>query len=247
MTNWLKGFPLALGFLTRLAPARLAEPQALARAMAWLPAVGLVLGCIIILPFWLGLARGQTWVQAWLVVALSAFLTRGLHLDGLSDVLDGAASHADPERFWAIVKDSRIGTFGVAGLVLALLGQVILFEALLRGGNFGAVAWTFCLGRFAALSLGAVCRDLTRPGLGKTFISGADLPAVLLGLAVTAGSGLLLVPLAGHALALCLAALALVPLWLLARRVRGINGDFLGAAVVLGELAGGVGLVVAAL
>ena len=242
MSAWLKGFPLALGFLTRLFPARLAEPKDLARAVAWLPAVGLILGCVVVLPFWLGLLRGQTWVQAWLIVAFSAFLTRGLHMDGLSDVLDASAAHAESERFWAIVKDSRTGAFGVIGLALAVAGQVAICEALLRAGLFGGVAWTFCLGRFAALSLGAACRNLTRPGLGGSFIAGADAPAVLLGLAVTALSCLALVPPAGHALALCLAAAALAPLYLLARRVQGINGDFLGAAVVLGELAAGVGL-----
>ncbi len=240
-----RAFLDALGFLTRLAPARAAEPARLARCMAHLPGVGLILGGLIVLPFGLGLFSGHPLVQAVLSIAASAWLTRGLHFDGLSDVADATASHTAPERFWAIVKDSRCGAFGALALVLAVALQAAALAALYADRAFGSVAWVFVAGRFAACALGYLVRDLARPGLGGLFLAGATLKATLAALAVTAVSGLFLAPLAGHALVMLLLPLAVLPLFSLARAVRGANGDFLGAAVTAGETVAALALVLA--
>ncbi|MEG6551942.1 adenosylcobinamide-GDP ribazoletransferase, partial [Desulfocurvibacter africanus] len=118
----MRGFFTALAFLTRLVPARLGKPEDLAAAMAWLPAVGLVLGGLLVVPLALGLFSATPWVQAWLLVIANLWATRGLHLDGLADVADGWGSGADGQRFWEIVKDSRLGAFGAMGLLLTLTG-----------------------------------------------------------------------------------------------------------------------------
>lgn len=125
---------LALSFLTvfRLPGTRCAspEPQDLAGSMAWFPLVGLVLGAVTA-----GAARliagGPTWPAATAVVALMALLTRGLHLDGLADLADGIAGSHTRERRLEIMKDSRVGTFGVLALVFAVLFKVAAIEVLM--------------------------------------------------------------------------------------------------------------------
>lgn len=241
----LRRFLLTLGFLTRLGPAREAGPEDLAGCFLFLPLVGLVLGLAVCLPFGLGLFAGKPWVQAWLAALLSAVLTRGLHLDGLCDLADGFTAHLAPEKFWRVVKDSRVGAFGVLALVLAVTGQVVLLEALFAAGKTWAVAWVFCAGRLAASGLGYMTRELARPGLGALFLAGASLENALAGLGTAVVAGALLAPLLGFVAALAVLPLAVFPLYRLARLVDGVNGDFLGAAVVLGELAAGLGLVLA--
>ncbi|MGE4264928.1 MAG: adenosylcobinamide-GDP ribazoletransferase [Desulfovibrio sp.] len=255
MPPMLKRFLATLGFLSRLVPARVMDEADMRKSMFHLPLCGLVIGLCACAPALAGLFAGSPLVQAWLCVLLSAWLTRGLHLDGLADVMDGAGQHLNPERFWAIIKDSRSGTFGVAALVLALLGQTALIAEILRARpDWGAFAlpWAFVFGRACAVVFGRAHRGLIRPGLGGLFLSGATLPAVawamclacglpaLLALALPAAEGL---PALGFA---AVAALALLfPLHRLARAVSGVNGDFLGAAIILGETAAFAGLALA--
>ncbi len=231
-------FLATLGFLSRLAPARVMDEADMRRSMFHLPLCGLVIGAAACAPAavlgWAGLFAGSSLVPAWLCVLLSAWLTRGLHLDGLADVMDGAGQHLNPERFWTIIKDSRSGTFGVAALVLALLGQTLLFAEALKNGPAWALPWVFVFGRSCAVVFGRATRDLIRPGLGGLFLSGATIPAVVWALALALVPALVLRPQAGGA-AVLLAALALIPLYRLARAVGGVNGDFLGASIILGE------------
>lgn len=277
-------FLATLGFLSRLAPARVQSEADMRRSMFHLPLCGLVIGLCACAPVLAGLFAGMPLAQAWLIVMLSAWMTRGLHLDGLADVMDGAGQHLNPERFWVIIKDSRSGTFGVAALVLALLGQTVLFAEVLRARpDWGAFAlpWIFVFGRACAVGFGRAHRAIIRPGLGGLFLAGATVPAVAWAFGLTAFLAAMLAALPAHVptfspafapapwlgpwlaprlaagpallLALCsvlgfsvLAALAaLFPLHRLARAVGGINGDFLGAAIVLGETAAAAGLALA--
>lgn len=240
----LRRFLATLGFLSRLTPGRLMDEADLRRSMFHLPLCGLVIGTFACAPALVGFFAGRFLVQAFLCVALSVWLTRGLHLDGLSDVLDGSAAHVNPERFWSIVKDSRCGAFGVAGVVLLLLGQTVFFAEVLRDGPAWALVWAFVFGRACGVVFGWRTRALARPGLGSLFLAGANLKAVAWAVALGLGPALLLWPWAASCAALC-ALVLLTPLERLAKAVAGVNGDFLGAAILLGECAAAMGLVLA--
>jgi adenosylcobinamide-GDP ribazoletransferase len=237
----LRDFFDTLGFLTRLAPARVIPETAMNRCMRWMPLAGLVLGLLVVLPFRLGLFADSPWVQAWLMVAASIYLTRGLHMDGLADVCDAVTTHTDPALFWAVVKDSRTGAFGVMGLVMALSGQVVLFHAMLARSDYWAAAWAFVLGRAAAVWLGYHVRHLVRPGLGKLYIDGATLGVALAATLFTFAAGWIMAGLPATLASTVIVTLILLGLYRLAEKVGGANGDFLGCAVILGELAAGLG------
>lgn len=232
-----RAFLTSLSFLTRLGPAGAFHPQSTGDSLAWFPAVGAVVGG---LAFAATLAPLSEWGRAWLSVVVAVWATRGLHHDGLADVADGWGSSADGQRFWDILKDSRTGAFAVLALVLEFGGRLVLTHDLLVSGSGAALVFVAALSRLASAWFGRLHVRLVRPGLGGLFLTDgaggqgggrlavASVCVALLGLA-TVG------PLATFSGA----GLATVALWrlsALARARRGINGDFLGAAILLAEL-----------
>ena len=115
--------------------AELGEDQA-ARAVRWLPAVGLLLGlagAAVILGVGADGSSGpRRLLGAALAIALLALLTGGLHLDGLADSADGLGSRRPPADALAIMRRSDVGPMGVATLVLVLLIQVSALAAIPR-------------------------------------------------------------------------------------------------------------------
>ncbi len=225
----------ALGFLTRLGPV--ARDPDMAAGVPFFPAVGATLGAILAAPLALGLLAGHPLAGAWYFAVANLYATRGLHLDGFADVADAWGSLASGERFFAIMKDSRVGAFGAMALVVALAGQVCLGAELLAAGRIGVLAFAPALGRAGAVVLMRACRDIPRPGLGSLCLPGATWPNTLLAAATALAWGLALAPVAAVAWACLLGAPLVWGLARLARKNGGINGDFLGAAIVGCELA----------
>ncbi|QLA14732.1 adenosylcobinamide-GDP ribazoletransferase [Desulfolutivibrio sulfoxidireducens] len=239
-----RGFLVAVGFLTRFGPAGVWRGEDVAAAVAWFPVVGLVLGAVLAGPVALGLFAGEPWIAAWLVVLGDLAATRGLHADGVADVADAWGSMARGERFFEILKDSRVGAFGVMGLFVVLAGKLILFSALFARGQAGGVAFCFVAGRACAVWLMGLGGHLARPGLGALFAPGAGARTRAVVLAVTVILGAFLAPLRGVAAGCLLGAGVVAMLYGLARDRGGLNGDFLGAAVVGGEIAACLGMFV---
>ncbi|MEW5774086.1 MAG: adenosylcobinamide-GDP ribazoletransferase, partial [Thermodesulfobacteriota bacterium] len=187
-------------------------------------------------PFWLGLLPRSPWAAAWLALLGSLWLTRGLHWDGWADLCDAWGSRATGERFWQILKDSRTGAFGAMGLFMGLSGQLLLLHHCLGWGLYAGVGYCFVFGRGLAVGLMALNRDLSRPGLGAAFLPGATPGRLAAAAALTLGPGLWALPAPSLAAALLLGIFGLSELTALARRHGGLNGDFLGCAIVWGEL-----------
>ncbi|WP_421903832.1 adenosylcobinamide-GDP ribazoletransferase [Maridesulfovibrio sp.] len=234
----VRDFLITLGFMTRIGPVMDIEADDIGRTVKWMPLSGLVLGALIALPFWLGLFAGKFWIQSWLTVAASVYLTRGLHFDGFADIADGAGPYPDPERFWKIIKDSCSGVFGVLASVLAVLGQAVCFFYVYEAGAYGAVVWIFVLGRLGNALMSMVGKPLARPGQGSLSMRGADCLSMVVAALTTVLVGVFAVSPAVQLLAYFFCADGIFFLFRLAKRVNGANGDFLGAAVVLSELAG---------
>ncbi len=113
---------IALSFLTCLPidPGVVATAD-MRRAAAFFPFAGLVLGVIVACFGWVGLLLGvPDLVLAVMVTGLLAWLTRGLHLDGVADLADGFGGSLEPSRRLEIMKDSATGSFGVAALIVLL-------------------------------------------------------------------------------------------------------------------------------
>jgi adenosylcobinamide-GDP ribazoletransferase len=226
-----------------------------AAAMAWAPAVGLLLGGIagaVLVVADHPLGAGPL-TAAGLAVAALALLTRGLHLDGLADLADGLGSGKPAAIALDIMRRSDIGPFGIVTLVLTLVIQVgALAHAEAAGDSRGPVA-LIAAAVTGRLALTWACRRgvaaARREGLGA-LVAGTVRPAVAVGITLAvlaaavsaAGAGftsftLPLAVVAGLAAAFVLQRHAV-------RRLGGITGDVLGALI---ETAATVTLVVAAM
>ncbi|SKA74539.1 adenosylcobinamide-GDP ribazoletransferase [Desulfobaculum bizertense] len=232
----IDSFTACLGFLTRLAPPRMYENHVFAAAMWWFGVVGLILGTLLVTPFAVGVLRGQPWIQAWLLLGGSLTLTRGLHWDGWADLFDGWGSNATGDRFWEIVKDSRNGAFGVIALIMGLSGQLLLMHQLFAAQAYGFIFFAFIFGRAMCVFTAYLGRKMTRPGQGKLSMDGATTPVALFHLCMVLFFAWILGGWRYVLPVLCLGAIGLTELYSLGRKHGAMNGDFLGAAVIWGEL-----------
>ena len=228
-------FLLALGFLSRLGPPLRADAKELPASVLYYPLVGAVLGALLCAPFAFGLFTGQPWVQAWLFVLGSVWLTRALHLDGLADIVDALGSGKTGDAFRAVLKDSRIGAFGGIGLTLILSGQIIFSAAILLEGKIAPLFFALLYGRCLPILLASLSSPHPQAGLGAVLSEAPKKPALLLAVACILLGGALCLP--APSLFFCLLLTGLVLLWLLrlARREGGYSGDFFGFLIVAGE------------
>ena len=96
--------------------------EALNRSARYFPAVGMLVGGIGALVY---VAATHLWPQpvaVLLSMAATVYATGAFHEDGLADMVDGLGGGWEKQRILEIMKDSRVGSYGVVAVVLALLG-----------------------------------------------------------------------------------------------------------------------------
>jgi adenosylcobinamide-GDP ribazoletransferase len=134
LVHELRLFFVALQFLTRVPVPRWVghQPGWLNDCVRHFPAAGALVGTFGVLvmsaasPWWPPLAVGAMTVSA------TVWLTGAFHEDGLTDTFDALGGAVPRERALAIMKDSRIGTYGAAALVMTLALRAILVGVLLQ-------------------------------------------------------------------------------------------------------------------
>lgn len=236
LTEQARLFLLALSFLTRLTTGKAATAAAMSASVPYYPLVGAAIGLALILPFYSGMFAAYPWVQAWLYVLLSAWLTRALHLDGLADLLDAAGSGKRGEDFHAVLKDSRMGAFGAVGLVMALAGHIILAGACFSAHRFAPLFFAPLFGRCLPIVLAGIAPINPKAGLGALLAAAPQARCLLFAFSAAFIGGWLCLGLVSTALCVLFSIPLLFPLASLARREGGFNGDYLGCAIVGGEL-----------
>ena len=204
-------------------------------AARWFPVIGLAIGAVLLVVDRVASAIFVPLLNSLITVIVWKVITGGLHLDGLADCLDGLAGR-DAAHRREIMHDSRIGAFGVIGLILFLLlviGAVSAIDPRSRGGALLAAP---VIGR-AMPPLLAKIFPAVGDGHGARFhadLGTAAAPIALVVALVVAASAL---GVRGVA-ALVLAIVVIVAFAaFMARRLGGITGDVHGAAVELAEAA----------
>lgn len=211
-------------------------PEDLGRAAAWFPIVGLALGVMLVLGDRVLSLLFPPALAASLVLVSWKLLTGGIHLDGLADSLDGLVGKNAAERL-AIMRDSRIGVFGAIGLVVVFLVGFAALADLPLGLRDRALLLAPAVGRLAPPHLARRFSPATPgEGSGAAFMAAVTPRAFLLGaLIVTLAAGAILWPWGLFALGIGVASYW-VPGHFLSRRLGGLTGDNLGAAVEVAEL-----------
>lgn len=223
--------------------------------LPWAPLVGLVLGAVATAVAWAAGRAASPLVGAVLGVAVLAWLTRGLHLDGLADTADGLGPLRGRERALQVMRAGDVGPFGVVTLVLVLLLQVgCLAQLLTVDGGWLALPAAVVTARLAMARTGlpgvpiaegsslgqAVAGTVSRTWLAVAALltgTAAAGVALLVGSGTTAALVLVAAVAAGLAASEALSARAV-------GRLGGVNGDVMGA---MGEVAATVTLLTAAL
>lgn len=234
----MRSFLVAVQMMTRV-PVRLASApsdEELARAAAWFPVVGAAVGALAATAHGLLVRARLPSLAPWAALAAAVVVTGGFHEDGLADTADGLFGGHDRQQRLAIMRDSRLGSYGVLALVLVLGAQVTAVGALPAALAWRTLVAAHALGRAAALPLTRLPYARSDGGVGRPFAR--RVPAWALTLAVA--SGLLPLGLLPWPLALAAAGgaglVTLVAAWRFARDLGGITGDTLGAVVKLAEL-----------
>ncbi len=233
----------AIGLLSRLpAPGRRFHDVRTGPESAWAyPVAGAIIGAVAAVTG--ALAGGlPTTVQAALILATLVILTGAIHEDGLADSADGLWGGWEPERRLEIMKDSRIGAFGVLALILSLLIRWAALVAVLEAG-FGlwAVVGVAAMSRIPMVALMAWLPPARAGGLAAGV--GAP-PAHTVWKAVAAGlvPGLATLGFSAFWLIPWIGIVTVVFARIARRRIGGQTGDILGATQQLAEMAALTGL-----
>ena len=230
-------FLAATGFLTRLPLAKPPgwEPDRLARASRYFPAVGALVGLAGGLVWWLAGMALPPAAAAGLALAAMLWLTGALHEDGLADCADGLGGGRSRTETLAIMRDSRTGSYGVLALGLSLGLRWAALAALAPGAGVLALVLAGGIGRAMMVPATGLAEYARPEGVGSLVARGAGGDEVWVAL----GTALLLGLIGGWAglLALVLALfVAGVFLAKLQKRIGGYTGDGLGAIAQLGEI-----------
>lgn len=243
---------VATQFLTRIPvpPFQHYEPQWLHKSSRHFPAVGLLVGLLCALVFWLASWLFNPLIAAAISTAFSIKLTGAFHEDGLADTCDGLGGGLTRARTLEIMKDSRLGTYGVLGLVSALLIKITLLASMPLSIAVVALIIGHCASRLLSISLitmlpygGEIEHAKAKPmaqqmtPLQGLISSGWLLVAISLGF-ILFPSTMGQISIGHWLLALVLALVSTDYMRrLLRRRLDGYTGDGLGATQQLSEIA----------
>lgn len=178
-------------------------------------------------------------VAGWIWTLALLWTTRALHWDGVADLADACGSGTTGERFWQIMRDSRLGAFGALAVSSGLAGSLLLAAAHVAQANWLQLILAPLWGRACSLLLAASAPAQGGGSLGRLVCS-AMTPRLArqqgLWLALAAVLGGMVVPV----WQVCL---LLAGQYVLHRRLRrtalahgGLSGDFLGAGIELAQL-----------
>jgi|LFRM01.2.fsa_nt_gb adenosylcobinamide-GDP ribazoletransferase len=232
----MSDFMVALKFLTVIPLGRenVFSTGRMARSLSYYSLVGLLLGGLLVLVSMGGSALDLGWSGDIIVIAFLAFITGGLHLDGLADTADGLFSSRPREKKLQIMRDSRIGAMGAIvlwvflSLKVAFLGELsgldkVKLLIFMPAVGRGLMVWSIVKFPYARES-----------GLGRP-AQGGDWRSLAINASVLAASGFLF--LGVYSLVIIVVVWVAVHLLstFLSRELGGLTGDTYGAVCEFSE------------
>ncbi|SHE85336.1 cobalamin-5'-phosphate synthase [Tissierella praeacuta DSM 18095] len=229
----IKGFILSLQFFSHI-PININVDfggKNIKYSIFFLPLVGAIIGALGGLVYYL-IYPYNNLIASFLGLLTTIIATGGLHLDGLSDTFDGFLSNRDKEKTLEIMKDSRIGAFGVLSLILLIMFKFILIYSIKNLPL--AIVLSFANSRLVVARIIAYKKNARPGGLGDLFhqsnpkilmiISGIIYIIILLLLDIRYIIPLLINFLAGEYIS-----------YIAYKKIGGFTGDVYGAVIELGD------------
>lgn len=225
----MNSFKLMLSFFTRL-PVKNVEfnEEEFKKGIKYTPLVGGVIGTILVLIAYLTETILSKDVEAFFILIVYIFVTGGLHLDGLSDTCDGIFSNRPQEKMLEIMKDSRVGSFGVVALILLLIGDFIFLSK-----NSLWIIFIFpIIGRTGTILACSVSKYARTSGMGKIFIeNGGEKPCIYVSVFINLLIGIISVVLGQWTIILAMLLTYVISYFIIRNikeKLNGITGDVLG-------------------
>ena len=241
----LRLFFTALQFFTRLPIPRWVgfQPHWLQHATRYFPLVGWIVAWACALVYLLAVQFWPQMVAVLLSTVAGIWLTGAFHEDGFADVCDGLGGAVSRERALEIMRDSRLGSYGVIGIVALLLAKLAALQALLPLQVLAVLGMAHPLSRWLATCLIWRMEYVREEGKAKPLAQqmgqGEFLLATLFAVLPVIGV-IALGMMSWQRIAAGVLLAAVATLWLAARfrrRLGGYTGDCLGAVQQLSETA----------
>ncbi len=207
------------------------DSDRLSSALPFFPAIGVLIGTLVVLSLYAASRAGWVAGAGVLAMIISVWITRGLHVDGLADVMDALGASRTRERRLEIMKDPHTGAFGVIAIVADLLLKTVALTHLASLGQ-----WSLALIPFIASRTAQVLLATTLPyarlegGKAAAFVQGARPYHLVLALVAAIAFCLAASELPGLLLLIQgLIVACLLRLWM-KHHFGGVTGDLLGAS-----------------
>lgn len=237
----IAGLVRALQFFTRI-PLRLPDDQAvdsgsdLASAGFWFAPVGVLIGLVVGLAWWISASFLPALPAAALALTIGLLLTGALHEDGLADCADGLGGATSREKALEIMRDSQIGAYGAIAIAMTILLRVAALASLSPVAGLLALIIAHAVSRASIVSALTLSNYARKSGLGSIVSSGTTITTLAIAIALGLAAALLLGGFSG----LLAGFLALTAAWgflrYLEHRLGGYTGDGLGAMQQISEI-----------
>lgn len=239
----LRHFITALQFLTVITFRKDhdADENDLARSMTMFPFVGLFIGLLLAWADRVLLWLFPDTIVNILLLLLSVLITRALHVDGLADTMDGMMGGRDPESRLAIMRDSRIGTAGVLGIVFILLAKYVCLNSLFDDYKTAALLTAPAFSRWSQMLMMYEANYGRENGMGRAFVGHVRLNGLIAASVISLGISAYVIvgdtrtAVLAVVIPLLIAAFTMLWRWFVVRRIGGVTGDTIGAASEMNE------------
>lgn len=234
----MKSILFAFCQLTRLPlPAIKFDEAAYGKSTAFFPLVGLTLGTLMNALDWAVRLLFPVYVEAALLVVGMAVLTGGVHLDGFMDSIDGLFSGQSRERKLDIMHDSRVGAFGVVGVICLLLLKYNLWLGLTGTDLTRILVIIPSLSRWG-MTIAITFFPYARPeGLGKIYVMYTGTKELSVSTLIAATITGVLFGIQGFWLILVCVVLTCLAGMLITKMLGGLTGDIYGLVNEIMEVA----------
>lgn len=228
---------LMLQFLTRIPVPTIewrSDNDEFRDGIVYFPLVGLIIGLFTIIFYFIGNLIGGKLLAAVAVVTSEAFITGGLHLDGLGDTFDGVYSNRPKERMLEIMKDSRIGTNGLLAILFTVLLKMSLIYQLPESEVYKILLLMPVFSRLAIVFASCYSKYGRENGLGNIFIGQVNTMHVAWAVLI---SGIIsLIYISSLVFIPIVYIFSLLYIKHIKGKIGGMTGDTLGALCELSEL-----------
>lgn len=235
----MQPFRLALSFLT-VVPVGLSQEvsaQDFGKSIKYFPVVGLIIGLVLAALNSVISERLPELAVDMALVVMIIVITRSLHLDGLADTFDGLLGGRDKDHMLAIMKDSRVGSFGVVAIVATLGLKLLLLASVPANLKLETLVLFPVLGRWTACYAMVTQPYARSDGLGSSFVEEAGWRELFWSSIMA--FAIAIVVLKTMAVLVVAAALVFTILYvkMVKNKIGGMTGDTLGALIELTEVA----------